>query len=46
MCHLKNAQCGKRVPAERRTKLATGENPDQNEKSESTADARAIDGTF
>jgi hypothetical protein len=36
MCHLKNAQCGKRVPADRRTKLATVENLDQSQKSGST----------
>jgi hypothetical protein len=46
MCHLKNAQCGKRVPADRGTKLATGETLDQNEKSESIRCRRAIDGTF
>jgi hypothetical protein len=46
MRHLKNAQCGKRVPADRRIKLATGENLDQNENPKASAAARAIDGTF
>jgi hypothetical protein len=46
MYHLKNAQCGKRVPADRRTKLATAKTWIKMKNPKASAAARAIDGTF